>query len=40
MGDIVDLIDSVISNIDNEAIIKATGEKVIKMMKSFPLFAM
>ncbi len=40
MGDIVDLIDGVISNIDNEAIIKATGEKVIKMMKSFPLFSM
>jgi len=40
MGDIVDLIDSVISNIDNEAIIKATGERVIKMMKSFPLFSM
>ena len=40
MGDIVDLIDSVISNIENEAVIKATGEKVIKMMKSFPLFSM
>jgi glycine hydroxymethyltransferase len=40
MGDIVDLIDGVISNIDNEAIIKATGEKVVKMRKSFPLFSM
>lgn len=40
MGDIVDLIDDVISNIENEAIIKETGEKVIKMMKSFPLFTM
>jgi len=40
MGDIVDLIDNVISNIENEAVIKATGEKVIKMMKSFPLFSM
>ncbi|HOO99062.1 MAG TPA: serine hydroxymethyltransferase [Bacteroidales bacterium] len=40
MGDIVDLIDSVISNIDNEGIIKETGEKVVKMMQSFPLFSM
>jgi glycine hydroxymethyltransferase len=40
MGEIVDLIDNVISNIENEAVIKSTGEKVIKMMKSFPLFAM
>ena len=39
MGDIVDLIDVVISNIENEAIIKSTGEKVIKMMKSYPLFS-
>ncbi|MCU0461962.1 MAG: serine hydroxymethyltransferase, partial [Bacteroidales bacterium] len=40
IGDIVDLIDNVISNIENETVIKSTGEKVIKMMKSFPLFAM
>jgi len=39
MGDIVNLIDDVISNIENEAIIKSTGEKVIKMMKSYPLFS-
>jgi len=39
MGDIVELIDNVISNIENEAIIKSTGEKVIKMMKSYPLFS-
>lgn len=39
MGDIVDFIDAVISNIENESIIRATGEKVINMMKSFPLFA-
>jgi len=37
---IVDLIDEVISNIENEAVIKQVGEKVIKMMKSFPLFSM
>jgi glycine hydroxymethyltransferase len=39
MGDIVDLIDNVISNIDNEAVIKNTGEKVVKMMESYPLFS-
>ena len=36
---IVQLIDNVISNIDNEKIIKTVGEKVHKMMKDFPLFA-
>jgi len=40
MGLIVDHIDEVISNIENEAIIKRVGEKVIQMMKSFPLFSM
>ena len=40
MGLIVDLIDEVISNIENEAVIKRVGEKVIKMMNSFPLFSM
>jgi glycine hydroxymethyltransferase len=40
MGVIVDLIDEVISNIENEEVIKRVGVKVIKMMKSFPLFAM
>jgi glycine hydroxymethyltransferase len=39
MADIVDLIDNVISNIENEAVIKATGEKVVKMMSSFPLYS-
>jgi glycine hydroxymethyltransferase len=38
MGEIVDLIDMVISNIENEGVITAVGEKVVKMMKSFPLF--
>jgi glycine hydroxymethyltransferase len=37
---IVDLIDEVISNIDNEAVIKRVGDKVIEMMKVFPLFSM
>jgi len=40
MGIIVDLIDEVISNIDNEAVIARVGEKVVKMMKSYPLFSM
>jgi glycine hydroxymethyltransferase len=40
MGQIVDLIDEVISNIENEAVIARVGEKVINMMKSFPLFVM
>ena len=39
MGLIVDLIDEVISNIDNDSVIKGVGIKVIEMMKSFPLFS-
>lgn len=38
MGVIVELIDNVISNIDNESVIRSTGEKVVNMMRSFPLF--
>ena len=40
MPEIVDLIDEVISNIDNEIVIAGVGDKVLKMMKSFPLFSM
>jgi glycine hydroxymethyltransferase len=40
MGIIVSLIDEVISNIDNEIVIKKVGDKVVDMMKSFPLFSM
>ncbi len=40
MGTIVSLIDEVISNIDNEIVIKKVGDKVVDMMKSFPLFSM
>jgi glycine hydroxymethyltransferase len=36
---IVDLIDEVISDIENESVISKVGEKVISMMKPFPLFA-
>ena len=37
---IVDLIDEVISDIENENVISKVGEKVIKMMKDYPLFKM
>jgi glycine hydroxymethyltransferase len=37
---IVDMIDEVISNIENEAVIKKVGERVVEMMKVFPLFSM
>jgi glycine hydroxymethyltransferase len=37
---VVELIDEVISNIENEAVIKRVGDKVIKMMKDYPLFSM
>jgi glycine hydroxymethyltransferase len=40
MGEIVDLIDEVISSIEDEKVITAVGERVVKMMKSFPLFSM
>ncbi len=40
MDIIVEMIDDVISNIDNEEVIKKTGKKVIEMMKPFPLFSM
>jgi glycine hydroxymethyltransferase len=40
MGVIVDLIDEVISKIDDENVIASVGERVVKMMNSFPLFSM
>ncbi len=40
MGIIVDLIDEVISDIENETVINRVGEKVVKMMRDFPLFSM
>jgi glycine hydroxymethyltransferase len=40
MGVIVDFIDEVISNIESETVIKRVGEKVVNMMKSYPLFSM
>ncbi len=40
MGIIVEYIDEVISNIENDAVIKRVGEEVVKMMNPFPLFSM
>ncbi|HLN19802.1 MAG TPA: serine hydroxymethyltransferase [Bacteroidales bacterium] len=37
---IVDMIDEVISNIENESVLKKVGDKVVDMMKTFPLFSM
>lgn len=39
MSGIVELIDEVISNIENEKVIKGVKEQVHKLMKDFPLFA-
>lgn len=38
MATIVSLIDEVMTNTENESVITATGEKVMKMMKDIPLF--
>jgi glycine hydroxymethyltransferase len=40
MAVIVNLIDGIISDIENEALIVRAGEEVIEMMKPFPLFSM
>jgi len=39
MGVIVELIDEVISDIENESLIRRVGEKVESMMGSYPLFS-
>ncbi|MCL2512195.1 MAG: serine hydroxymethyltransferase, partial [Bacteroidales bacterium] len=39
MGAIVDLVDEVISNIDNEAVIASVRQRVNALMHEFPLFA-
>lgn len=39
MGEIVEMIDTVLSNPDSEQVIKAVREKVNTTMKDFPLFA-
>ena len=40
MKEIVVLIDEVITGIENESVISSVGERVVKMMKDYPLFAM
>jgi glycine hydroxymethyltransferase len=40
METIVSLIDEVLVNIENESVIALVGEKVVKMMKDYPLFSM
>ncbi len=39
MATIVDMIDDVIANMNDEAFIASVGEKVVAMMKDYPLFA-
>jgi glycine hydroxymethyltransferase len=39
MGEIVDLIDTVLSNVENDTVIRSVAEKVNAMMKNYPLFA-
>ena len=39
MGVIVNLIDDVLSNIDDQGVVKTVGDKVKDMMKPFPLFS-
>ncbi|MFZ2338327.1 MAG: serine hydroxymethyltransferase [Bacteroidales bacterium] len=40
MGVIVSLIDNVLSNIDDEGVLKTVGDKVKDLMRSFPLFSL
>ena len=39
MGEIAELIDTVLSNVDNEIILKSVAQKVNALMKDYPLFA-
>jgi glycine hydroxymethyltransferase len=39
MGEVVELIDTVLANVDNEAVIKSVSGKVNAIMKNYPLFA-
>ena len=39
MGDIVEMIDTVLSNPENEAVIKSVREKVNSTMSEYPMFA-
>ena len=39
MGEIAELIDNVLSNVENESVIKSVAQKVNVLMKDYPLFA-
>lgn len=39
MGIIVEMIDEVLSNVDDESVIRRVGDRVVSMMKSFPLYS-
>lgn len=39
MGEIVELIDTVLSHVENDAIIQSVAQKVNELMKDYPLFA-
>ncbi len=39
MPEIVEMIDTVLSNVDNDAVLKQVKDKVNQMMKEYPLFA-
>jgi glycine hydroxymethyltransferase len=39
MGEIVELVDTVLSHVDNETVIQSVAEKVNVIMKDYPLFA-
>ena len=39
MGDIVEMIDTVLHNVDNEAVINSVREKVNSIMNEYPMFA-
>jgi glycine hydroxymethyltransferase len=39
MGEIVELIDTVLSNVENESCIESVARKVNAMMKDYPMFA-
>jgi glycine hydroxymethyltransferase len=40
MENVVSLLDEVLVNIENESVISSVGERVVKMMKDYPLFSM
>ena len=40
MGQIVDFIDIIVSDIENDGLINDIGKKVVAMMKDYPLFSM